>query len=264
MRAFAALLVMSTSLSAADHNAQVEAWRATRIAALQADDGWLAVAGLHWLKPGWNRFAELPAGMEWGLEGTTVSLRRGGQVRTLKPDNPGPADLVQSGSLTMFVIERGGRYGIRVRNTKSPYRAQFRGIEHYPVDAKWNVTARWHAYAQAKKRVLPTVIEGVNEVYDAPGEAEFALEGKTFKLEPVLSGGRLFFVFRDLTTGKTTYPAGRFLYADLAQNGVVRLDFNEAYNPPCAFTPYATCPLPLPQNRLAIALEAGEKNYHLE
>jgi uncharacterized protein (DUF1684 family) len=93
---------------------------------------------------------------------------------------------------------------------------------------------------------------------------EFTLAGKTMRLEPVLSGGRLFFVFRDLTSGKGTYPAGRFLYADLPQDGKVTLDFNQAYNPPCAFTPFATCPLPLPQNRLPIALETGEKNYHLE
>jgi len=255
---------MSSLLSANDHTAQVEAWRAKRIAALQADDGWLTVAGLHWLTPGWNRFAELPAGMEWRLEGKTVTFRQGGQMRELKPDNPGPADLVTAGSLTMFIIERGGKYGIRVRDTKSPYRAKFHGIEHYPVDSQWNVSARWLPYEQPKQRNLPTVIEGVTEVYDATGEVEFTLQGKTLRLEPVLSGGRLFFIFRDLTTGKTTYPAGRFLYADLAKDGVVKLDFNQSYNPPCAFTPYATCPLPLPQNRLAIAVEAGEKNYHLE
>lgn len=264
MRASAALIFISTLLSASDHSAEVETWRAKRIASLKAEDGWLAVAGLHWLKAGWNRFAELPAGMEWKLDGKRVLLRQNGSERELKPDNPGPADFVKLGALTMFIIERGGRYGVRVRDTNSPYRAKFHGIEHYPVDAKWKVAARWLAYAQPKKRVLPTVIEGVNEEYDAPGEVEFTLAGKTWKLEPVLSGGRLFFVFRDLTAGKTTYPAGRFLYADPPKDGIVMLDFNQAYNPPCAFTPYATCPLPLPQNRLAIALETGEKNYHLE
>ncbi|HZO52278.1 MAG TPA: DUF1684 domain-containing protein [Bryobacteraceae bacterium] len=263
MRAFAALLIMSSMLPASDHLSEVEAWRSKRLATLQADDGWLTVAGLYWLKPGLNRFAELPAGLEWTLHGKRVSLRQNGAERELKPDNPGPADLVKSGTLTMFIIERGGKYGVRVRDTNSPYRKSFKGVEHYPVDAKWKVAARWHAYAQPKKRVLPTVIEGVTEEYDAPGEVEFKLAGKTLKLEPVLSGGRLFFVFRDLTTGKTTYPAGRFLYADLAKDGVVTLDFNQAYNPPCAFTPYATCPLPLPQNRLPIALETGEKNYRL-
>ncbi|MEP7364331.1 MAG: DUF1684 domain-containing protein [Acidobacteriota bacterium] len=264
MRACAALLIMSTLLPAADHLSEVEAWRTKRLATLRADDGWLTVAGLHWLKPGWNRFAELPAGMEWKLDGKRVFLRQNGAERELKPDNPGPADFITSGTRTMFIIERGGKYGVRVRDTKSPYRAKFHGIEHYPVEAKWKVAARWHPYAPPKKRVLPTVIEGVNEEYDATGEVEFTLAGKTLKLEPVISGGRLFFVFRDLTTGKTTYPAGRFLYADLAKDGIVTLDFNQAYNPPCAFTPYATCPLPLPQNRLPIALETGEKNYHLD
>ena len=264
MRACAALLIMSTLLPAFDHVSDVEAWRAKRLTALQAADGWLSVTGLHWLKPGWNRFAELPTGMEWKLDEKRVLLRQNGQERELKPDNPGPADLVQSGTVTMFIIERGGKFGIRVRDTNSPYRAKFHGIEHYPVDAKWKVTARFLPYAQPKKRRLPTVIEGVEEEYEATGEVEFTLAGKKLKLEPVISDGRLFFVFRDLTTGKTTYPAGRFLYADLPKNGTVTLDFNQAYNPPCAFTPYATCPLPLPQNRLPIAVEAGEKNYHLE
>ena len=264
MRACAVLLFMSTLLPASDHASDVEAWRTKRLATLKADDGWLTVAGLHWLKQGLNRFGELPAGMEWKLDGKRVWLRQNGAEREMKPDIPGPADMVKSGTLTMFIIERGGKYGVRVRDTNSPYRAKFHGIEHYPVDAKWKVAARWLPYEQPKKRSLPTVIEGVNEEYDAPGEVAFTLAGKAMTLEPVLSGGRLFFVFRDLTTGKTTYPAGRFLYADLAKDGVVTLDFNQAYNPPCAFTPYATCPLPLPQNRLAIALETGEKNYHLE
>lgn len=264
MRAVAVLLLMPTLPAFSDHLSEVEAWRAKRIATLTADDGWVTVAGLHWLKPGWNRFAELPAGMEWKLEGKRVVLRQGGVERELKPDNPGPADYVQSGTLTLFVIERGGKYGVRVRDTNSRYRKSFHGIEHYPVEAKWKVTARWHEYTQPKKRVLPTVIEGVNEEYDATGDVEFTLAGKALRLEPVLSDGRLFFIFRDLTSGKATYPAGRFLYADPPKDGTVTLDFNRAYNPPCAFTPFATCPLPLPRNRLPIALETGEKNYHLE
>jgi uncharacterized protein (DUF1684 family) len=163
----------------------------------------------------------------------------------------------------MFIIERMANTGFACA-TRKPYRKKFQGIEHFPVVANWRVTAQGLPYAQSKKRSLPTVIEGLTEAYDAPGEVEFTLAGKKSKLEPVLSGGRLFFVFRDLTTGKTTYPAGRFLYADPAKDGKVPLDFNKAYNPPCAFTPYATCPLPLPQNRLAIAVEAGERNYHLD
>lgn len=264
MRALAAILLMASLHPSSDHTRDVEAWRARRMSSLKADDGWLTVAGLHWLKPGWNRFAELPAGMEWELSGKRVTLRQNGVERELKSDNPGPADLVDAGNLTLFVIERGGKYGIRVRDTQSPYREKFHGIENYPVDAKWKVAARWLAYETPRRRTLPTVIEGVNEEYEAPGEAEFTLAGRTLRLEPVLSEGRLFFIFRDLTTGRTTYPAGRFLYSDLAQDGVVTLDFNQAYNPPCAFTPYATCPLPLPQNRLSIAVEAGEKTYHME
>ncbi len=264
MRALAAILLMAALHPSTDHTSQVEDWRARRLASLTADDGWLTVAGLHWLKPGANRFEQLPAGMEWELSGGRVTLRQNGRERELRSDNPGPASLVLAGTLTLFVIERGGRYGIRVRDTASPYRAKFHGIEHYPVNASWKVDARWLPYAKPVRRTLPTVIEGVNELYDAPGEVEFTLGGKTLRLEPVLSDGRLFIIFRDLTTGKTTYPAGRFLYAGLAQNGVVTLDFNQAYNPPCAFTPYATCPLPPPRNRLPIAIAAGEKTYHLE
>lgn len=263
MRAYVLLaaLFMAADFS---HVKTVEEWRANRIVRLKADDGYLAISGLHWLKEGKNQFAELPAGLIWELRGRKVVLHEGGKARELKPDIPGPADFVKHGTRTMFIIERGGRYGVRVRDSESPYRKKFKGIEHYPVDVRWRVRAKWTAYATPKKRMLPTVIEGVNEEYEAIGEAHFTLAGKKLKLEPVLDNKRLFFVFRDTTAGKTTYPAGRFLYTDLAQNGVVTLDFNMAYNPPCAFTPYATCPLPLPQNRLPIAIEAGEKNYHLD
>jgi len=263
MRAY---LFLAALFMAADpaHLKTVEEWRANRIARLKADDGYLTVSGLHWLKEGTNQFRELPSGLVWELSGGKVTLHEGGRTRHLKPDNPGPADLIQRGTRTLFIIERGGRYGVRVRDTESQYRKNFHGIEHYPVDGKWRVRAKWIAYETPKKRALPTIIEGIREEYEAIGEAEFTLSGKKLKLEPVLDNKRLFFIFRDTTAGKTTYPAGRFLYSDLAQNGTVTLDFNMAYNPPCAFTPYATCPLPLPQNRLPIAIEAGEKNYHLD
>jgi uncharacterized protein (DUF1684 family) len=262
MRAWAALAAFFMATDPA-YIKVVEEWREKRLARLRADDGWLTVAGLHWLSEGRNSFPELP-GLVWELRGGKVTLHGDGPARAMKSDHPGPPDQLKMGTRTMFVIERGGRYGIRVRDTESPYRKKFHGIEHYPVDGKWRVRAKWLPYAAPQKRKLATVIEGVEEDFEATGEAEFTLMGKTYRLEPVNDGGRLFFIFRDTTAGRTTYPAGRFLYSDLKKDGTVTLDFNMAYNPPCAFTPYATCPLPLARNRLPVAIEAGEKNYHFD
>jgi uncharacterized protein (DUF1684 family) len=180
----------------------------------------------------------------------------------LKPDVPGPADLIKAGTRTMLVIERSGRYGIRVRDTESRYRKGFRGLQWFPVKPEYRVSARLEPYASPLSVSIPTIL-GVDEVMTSPGLLHFGLQGKQLRLRPVLSGGRLFLIFKDTTAGKSTYPAGRFLYADLPKGGqAVELDFNKAYNPPCAFTPYATCPLPPLENRLAVSIEAGELNYH--
>jgi uncharacterized protein (DUF1684 family) len=147
-----------------------------------------------------------------------------------------------------------------MRDQQSQYRREFRGLQWYPVKPEYRVTARFVPYSPPKTIPVPNIIGGTFPE-TCPGYAEFELRGEKLRLEPVLSDGRLFFIFRDETSGKKTYGAGRFLYSDLAKDGIVTLDFNQAYTPPCAFTPYATCPLPPKQNRLPVAIEAGELDY---
>ena len=229
--------------------AAIQTWRKQREESLTADDGWLTVSGLHWLEPG-NNTVE---GQRFVLSGRQVTL----DGALLKPDVPGPADMITRGDLTLFVIARGGRFAIRVRDKQSVLRKQFRGLRWYPVQPEYRVTAKWTPYEKPQPRSIPTVV-GIPEEMLAPGVAEFSLHGQTLRLEPVLDGRRLFFIFKDPTAGRTTYPAGRFLYTDPPVSGTVILDFNTAYTPPCGFTPYATCPLPPRVNHLAVVVEAGE------
>jgi uncharacterized protein (DUF1684 family) len=180
----------------------------------------------------------------------------------LKPDTSGAADLVTNGTRTLFIIERSGRYGIRVRDTESRFRKQFTGLKWYAVKPEYRVEARLELYDKPRTVSIPTILD-FDETMTSPGVLHFALQGEKLSLRPVLSGNRLFIIFKDTTSGKTTYPAGRFLYADMPGKGTTaELDFNKAYNPPCAFTPYATCPLPPSENRLTVKIEAGELNYH--
>jgi uncharacterized protein (DUF1684 family) len=191
--------------------------------------------------------------------GGTVSVEFPGESpRRLEPDSEAPADVVKLQDLTMFVINRGDRYGIRLRDKNSLFRREFSGLHWYPVKASARVKARW--IATRENIAIPNIL-GQTEVEASPGCAVFLWEGHEQRLYPTEEDGRLFFVFRDLTAGAETYPAGRFLYADMPHDGFVVLDFNKAYNPPCAFTPYATCPLPPPQNRMKVRIEAGELRY---
>ena len=233
--------------------ASIKAWRKQREELLKAPDGWLSVAGLVWLDEGQNT-----------VEGI-VFTRRGNAVwlgeKELKSDTPGPADTITVWDKTLVVIVRGAKVGLRVRDKKSSFLLAFRGLNWYPARPEYCITARWIPYETAQQRFLDTVLEGFEEEYFSPGIAEFEVSGVTCRLEPMVSGGRLFFILRDQTSGKTTYGASRFLYAEAAVNGLVVIDFNRAYNPPCVFTPYATCPLPPPGNWLTVVIEAGELKY---
>jgi uncharacterized protein (DUF1684 family) len=165
--------------------------------------------------------------------------------------------------LTMFVIRRGDRYGIRLRDRNSEARKMFSGLRHFPIDPVYRVTAAFVAYPEPKQLPIPNVL-GDTPVMVSPGYVEFSIGGQTLRLEPVYEGAdphELFFIFADQTNGTDTYPSGRFLYTDLPQNGRVVLDFNKAQNPPCAFTAFATCPLPPKQNRLPVRVPAGEMDY---
>jgi uncharacterized protein (DUF1684 family) len=272
---------------------QLDSWRSQREHELSAPDGWLTLVGLEWLKPGINSFgaaddnqirirAQAPPHI--GL--LTVS---GATVQLLAPSGGFPSDLQIDGKppregalsaddarpstltwhgLTLVVLPRGGRFALRVKDADSPTRTEFRGLHWFAPDPAYRVTARWIPYKPPQIERIATVI-GTTLDMTAPGAAEFLLKGKIYLLEPVIEGGekdKLFFILRDTTSQTTTYQAARFLHTGLPSNGLTEpgsltLDFNELYNPPCAYTPYATCPLPPEKNRLTVAIEAGEQRY---
>ncbi len=284
-----ALAAFGSGATGADeaYRADIQAWRERREASLKADGGWLSVAGLFWLKEGPNRFGTdpkgdivLPAGSAPARAGvfdfaggrTTVTFEKdvqatlGGRPVThadLRSDGSGSPDVVTLGRLTMYVIQRGARYGIRLKDRESPLRKEFTGLRWYELKEDYRVSARYVTYPEPKLVKVPNIL-GESEPMPSPGYAVFEREGKEVRLEGVFEekdARRLFFIIRDQTSGKETYPAGRFLYADLPKDGRIVLDFNKAYNPPCAFTPYATCPLPPPQNWVPVRIEAGELDY---
>ena len=267
------------------YRATVKKWRDERQARLKADGGWLSVAGLAWLKPGENRFGTdktaavvLPAGSAPPLAGvfelkgteTTVRLAEGTQARMAGLPLVGPAvlrpdsgDVVELGSVSLQVIERGGRFGIRLKDKNAAARREFTGCRWYEVKEGYRIEAKWVPHPEPRPLKVPNIL-GQTESMPSPGYAEFKVAGTTVRLDGVLEtpqSTQLWFILRDQTSGKDTYPAGRFLYAELPKDGRVVLDFNRAYNPPCAFTAYATCPLPPPQNWMPVKIEAGELNY---
>jgi len=179
---------------------------------------------------------------------------------SLAADSAGSPDVLRIGNLSMYVIQRGSRFGVRLKDKDSEARRKFVGTRWFPVAEEYRVTAKFVPYTPPQKIAVPNILGDVDQE-NSPGYVEFTLQGKQLRLDPVGEGDGLFFIFKDLTGGKETYPSGRFLSADLPQNGEVVLDFNQAVNPPCAFTPYATCPLPPAQNHLPVRIEAGELRY---
>ncbi len=267
------------------YRASIEKWRQEREAALKADDGFLTVAGLYFLQEGANRFGAdpandivLPSGpaeagvFEHRAGATTVKLAEGTAATingkairemALKPDSAeGGPDRVSIGDLSLFVHASGKRQAIRLRDKNSAIRREFKGCRWYPVDQSYRVEGRLMHYNAMKRVQVPNILGDVEE-YTSPGLVVFTLNGREIKMEPVLSSrGRYWFIFRDQTSGKETYGAARFLYADApGADGKVVIDFNRAYNPPCAFNPHTTCPLPSPQNRLPVPIKAGELDY---
>jgi uncharacterized protein (DUF1684 family) len=267
--------------------AEVEEWRSARLERLTADDGWLTLTGLYWLEPGENFFGSgednvivLPdesvpgvAGqVVLGTEGAVTVIAAEGAVvnvngepiteARLNTDAAGAPDVVMAGRIHFYIIDREGRLAARVKDPEAATLTEFAGIEHFPISESFRVEARLEAYEEPKEVAVPTVL-GQDTTYVAPGVLHFAIDGDYYSLEPYLSGPEdesYFLIFRDATSAVTTYGAGRFLYASAAgDDGTTVLDFNLAYNPPCAFTPYATCPLPPPQNWLLASIEAGEK-----
>lgn len=260
----------------------IKAWHQKRIESLKSEDGWLNLAGLFWLEDGKNTFGTdtkndivFPAGKSASFMGH-FTLQNGEVWADIHPQakvsfNNEPVSslklfptehsiVLQSGSLRWFVIKRGDKYGIRLRDTKSPELQHFKDIKTYPIDSNWRVAAKLEPAAD--KKIPITDVLGQTLLQASPGTLVFSLNGQTYRLDAVESGEQLFIIFADQTTGKETYGAGRYVYTEKPDaNGITYLDFNKATNPPCAFTPYATCPLPPKQNRLPIAIKAGEKKY---
>jgi len=245
LTAVAALLAMSP------YQAGIVKWREQKETELKADGGWLTVTGLFWLKQGENRVEGAP-GVFVLHEGKARFRADTGAITEMTPEAS-----ITAGDLTFSVIERSGRYGVRLKDKNSKLRAEFHGQRWFPVRESYRVQARFVSYEQSKSMTVPNMLGGTYQL-PSPGYVVFTLEGRELRLEPVVEDKELFFIFRDLTAGKETYGSGRFLYADLPHDGKVELDFNKAENPPCAFTPYATCPLPPKQNILPVRIEAGE------
>lgn len=287
----AAVLGVAT-VHAADVNPDqrsVEQWRAGRVERLTAPNGWLSLIGLEWLKPGTNRIGSAsdndivlttgPAhlgtldlakdgAMHLTLvegSGATIdgkSLRDATLVDDMHVTGQAAPTTVVFGTADFYVIDRDGRKALRVKDSQAPTRQQFVGLDYFPIDPNWHVVADWVPFAPPHKLEVGSVI-GTIDAVDVPGKAVFQRDGHSYELLPYQEepGGELFFVIADRTSGKETYGASRFLYAALPVNGKVVLDFNQLYNPPCAFTPFATCPLAPPENRLDLRVTAGEKKY---
>jgi uncharacterized protein len=253
LRWVAVFIAVSACAGETAYQAAIAKWRRQKDVELRADNGWLTVTGLFWLKEGENRVGGAPGLFE--LHGVKTVFR---------PDHGVPVEMtakttITDGPRTFSLIERGGTYGVRLKDNKSRQRTEFKGQHWFPARESYRVFARFIAYPQAKQVPIVNIL-GNKLQMPSPGYAIFNLDGRELRLEPVVEEGEkeLFFIFRDQTAGRETYGAGRFLYTALPREGKVELDFNKAENPPCAFTPFATCPLPPPQNILPLRIEAGE------
>jgi uncharacterized protein len=275
------------AVDAATERTTVEHWRAQRVAELTSDDGWLTLIGLLWLDKGENSFgraranrlaldnAALPAvagtfvqdssGVRFISKPGSGITHAGQPVSSIQmvPDTRGTPTTLSKGSLRFFIIERSGRFAVRVRDLDSPRRRNFTPIEYYPIDPSWAVDARFEPYEPHRKIRISTVL-GYEEEMDSPGALVFNIDGRDWRLDAILEdpADKDFFVmFADGTNGGGSYGGGRFLHVPFPTQGVSRVDFNEAYNPPCAFNDFATCPLPPYQNRIALQIQSGEKAY---
>ena len=286
---FVLALILGFSLPAlADDTAwrqEVEAFRKERVEDLKKEDGWFTLVGLAWLDEGENRFGSdpeakvvLPEGKSPKLagvlvrKGDKVSVRvepgakvtSGGKpvtVLDLVADTAGEPTVLEMGSVSFFVIQRGDKLGVRVKDKQSAALQAFHGLDTWPIQPAWRVEARFEPYDPPKTIGIPNILGQVTDS-PAPGAVVFDWQGKTYRLDALGNPKEgLSLIFADQTNGKETYGAGRFLETGPVKDGKVVVDFNLAYNPPCAFTAFATCPLPPSQNRLALRVEAGEKKY---
>ena len=257
------------------YRSSVERWHSDRVARLQQPEGWLSLVALHWLTPGLNDVAlgngSVPAFRVAVAEGDVRAfgdaLRHDGsglpaEGLPLVADVDGDPTKLELGSLRIILIRRGERLGLRVWDREAEAVRGFAGIDRFAVDPRWRIDAR---FEPRPGHTIP-VADIIGDVTEdpSPGSVSFSVDGVDYRLDALEGGGQgeLFLVFGDATNGAETYGGGRFLYTDPPIDDRVAVDFNVAYNPPCVFSPYATCPLPPAQNRLPIRIEAGEKAYH--
>ncbi len=270
-----------------EYKKEIEQWREKRVERLLRDDGWLTLCGLFWLNEGENKFGtdssnsiifapdkspkysgsiflkkgelrlKTAKGVEIKIKDSLVTDAK------LKSDENGKSQptIMNLKTLIFYVIERDGRLGVRVKDKENPARMNFTGLEYFPINPKWRIDARFDTYAPPK--VIPIVnVLGKVKNDTCTGAIVFKVDGELFRLDALREGKELFIIFHDETSGNETYGMGRFLYTDLPDsNNNVVIDFNKAYNPPCAFTEFAVCPTPPEQNYLKLRIEAGEKKY---
>lgn len=270
-----------------EHQQEVASWRAQRIERLTAPAGWLSLVGLHWLPgegvltlgQGPDLDVDLGRGpaalgrIEWRAGQAFFHLQDGAQARVgeselgaepllLNPEADTPAPVVSFGSASFQLLVRGDKFALRVRDSEAPTRTRFAGIPHFDVDPSWRIEARFEPHPEPRTIEVATVA-GTLESYPNPGRIVFERDGRSHSLEALEEQGSSawFFIFADRTSGRESYGMARYLYAGPPVDGKLVIDFNKAYNPPCAFTDYATCPMPPEGNRLDLAVRAGEKKY---
>jgi uncharacterized protein len=280
-----ALALVFAAAGPAEYRAEIEKHRAARVAELIAPDGWLAVRGLFWLHDGANTAGSDPAseiklpprtakrvgtftianGQTTFTADANARVTSDGKPVTTVTLGRGGAASITTGGVVLSAIRRGDKVGLRMWDPDSSNRTGFKGLKYFPLSSAYRLRAKYTAYDKLKPVPVPNVL-GQLVTMNSPGFVEFAIKGKSYRLEPVFETSRhedLFFIFKDLTSKKETYEAGRFLHTPLPRDGVVDLDFNRAYNPPCAFTEFATCPLPIKENQLNVRIPAGELRFHL-
>lgn len=265
----------------------IEQWQQQRVERLKSKTGWLNLAGLYWLEEGENSFGSDPSNKVVfpekadGFCGTltlqegkvNLQVKKGVEIAIddslvyqadLNHDQEKNTTYLQQGDLVWYIIKRGEKYGIRMRDYKHPRLQKLDHIPAYPIQTGYVVEATLHPFDEPRSMTVATPLEGFTEEYQCPGELHFKIRKQDLVLYPFTSGNGYFLVIADETTGMDTYGAGRFMYTLPDSTGRIILDFNKAYNPPCAFSPYATCPMPPRENFLPIAIEAGEKSVHFD
>lgn len=265
-------IVMFALMTTTNYQDSIKAWQKHRDDGLRSPNGWLTLVGLFWLNPGDNTIGSadsnkfvLPKGYAPPQVGTlhlaagkvTFTPADHSGMKTLSYDEEKP-DTIHAGSVSFFIIKRGDRLAVRAKNSASPTLKNFTGVQYFPVNPELHFDAR--LIPDVKKIPILNVL-GETDLEESPGFVEFTYKGTQYRLRPIYEGKSLYFLFKDPTNKDLTYQAGRMLNTPLPVHGKVDLDFNRSYNPPCTFTPYATCPLPPKENRLPFPVNAGEKRY---